>query len=582
MNTQTNCLTIKVAGESGQGINSIGEILTTALKRMGLYAFGYREYPSLIKGGVASYQIEVTEQESSYIHQKVDILVAIGRNSVYAYMDTVKNNGVILHSIKSLYLNEEQQKQLTSANITLHYFDAEELALTLGDKNVANVIMLAILWKALGFSEQYLVDSLNSRYGSKPKLLKMDLDAVTFVYKNDPIALQMHSFSKELQTHKGSNYTGDDLTIAGNEALALGALSAGLRAVYSYPMTPATSIFTYLANTSGETGILVKQAEDEITAIQMAIGSSFAGTRSLVVTSGGGFDLMTESLSMAGMTETPLVVVLAQRPGPSTGLPTWTSAADLEVALYSGHGEFPRAILAASDAVTSYSVIQKAFNIAEKYQLPVIVMTDKYIAESLYQVDKFAENLPISRGLTIDCDVSSDDRYKMTESGVSKRWIPGSSESTYKANSDEHEYDGSSTEDEEIAKEMIDKRLRKLKSLSATIEEPKYIGPTAPKYCFVGWGSNKSVVLEAIKSTHSESKIGYLHYETLWPLKTDTILQLINKKTKLIAVESNATAQFAKLLRQDIDSLTWHSKLLKYDGRPFYLEEVIKFIGELA
>lgn len=579
---KTNNVTIKIAGESGQGINSIGEILTTAIKRKGLYAFGYREYPSLIKGGVASYQIEITGEEASFIHQGVDVLLAIGRNSVYAYMDTVKENGFIVHSIKELFLDDVQKKYIEDSHLTLHYFDADELALKLGNKNVANVIMLAILWKALGFEESFLKDSLNSRYASKPALLKMDLEALAFVYKNEPLAVKLDTLTKDLHAKENSNDTSNDMTITGNDALALGALSAGLRAAYSYPMTPATSIFTYLANTADKTGVLIKQAEDEITAVQMAIGSSFAGTRSLVVTSGGGFDLMTESISMAGMTETPLVVVLAQRPGPSTGLPTWTSSADLDVALYSGHGEFPRAIFAVSDAVSAYRVIQRAFNIAEEYQIPVIVMTDKFIAESLYQVDSFGENLPISRGLTTNPNVESEDRYKPTDSGVSKRWIPGSSEATYKANSDEHEYDGSSTEDGIITKEMIDKRMRKLDTLMAATEEPIYFGPTAPEYCFVGWGSNKSVVLEAIKSSGSENKVGYLHYETLWPLKTKKLAELVVKKVKVVAVESNSTAQLAKLLRQHIDTLVWHSKLLKYDGRPFYLEEIVKFIGELV
>jgi len=588
-------LTIKISGESGQGINSIGEVLTIAFKSLGFYTFGYREYPSLIKGGNASYQIEVTNKKTCAIHKQSDVLLAISRESIYEYLNSVKEGGTILHSLVNLYLTSEQQKYVDDNNISINYFNADELSLELGGSGaLTNVIMLSILWKTLGLESKIIANCFMDRFSHKPELLALDIKALNYVFENNLLQITLNNlldFSGASIEHKIDEYSKDNkakhLTITGNHALALGALSAGLRAIYTYPMTPATSIFSYLANTAKKTGVLIKQAEDEITAIQMTLGSSFVGTRAMAVTSGGGFDIMTESISLAGMTETPLVLVLAQRPGPATGLPTWTSAADLEVALYSGHGEFPRCVLTASDAKSAYMVIQKAFNVSEKYQLPVIVLTDKYIAESLYQVESFDKSLKIKRELTEETLKNllvPEDRYKVSDLGISKRWIPGSSEVTFKANSDEHTADGSSTEDSEKAKAMYDKRLYKLDALKDSLEEPKYIGPESPKYCFVGWGSNRGVILngieESIKSI-GKNKVGYLHYENIWPLKTETIEKFLKENIKLIIVESNATAQLGKLISQNVVGLEWYAKLLKYDGRPFYIEEITNFISNL-
>jgi len=581
-------LTIKVSGESGQGINSIGEVLTIAFKSLGYYTFGYREYPSLIKGGNASYQIEITDKETSSIRMQTDILLAISRESIFEYLKTVKEGGVIIHSLVNLYLNPEQQQYIDDNNILIKYFNATELGVELGGGGaLTNVIMLSLLWKGLGLKKDTLINCFNDRFSSKPELLEKDIKALNYVFDKDLLDLELKHLFDGLDDSVLKNDKSKDLVITGNHALALGSLSAGLRAIYTYPMTPATSIFAYLAQTAEKTGVLIKQAEDEITAVQMTLGSSFAGTRSMAVTSGGGFDLMTESISLAGITETPLVLVLAQRPGPATGLPTWTSAADLNVALYSGHGEFPRCVLTASDAKSAYMIIQKAFNISEKYQLPVIVLTDKYIAESLYHVDEFDKPLKIQRDLaeeTLKNLLTSEDRYKISDLGISKRWLPGTSEATFKANSDEHAEDGTSIENAEQAKLMYDKRLHKLDVLKDALEEPVYTGPDSPEYCFVGWGSNKGVMLNGILEAaekYGKNRVGYLHYENIWPLKTSIIETLIKDGTKLIIVESNATAQLGSLISQYVTGLEWYTKLLKYDGRPFYIEEITNFISNL-
>jgi 2-oxoglutarate ferredoxin oxidoreductase subunit alpha len=377
--------------------------------------------------------------------------------------------------------------------------------------------------------------------------------------------------------------------MTGNDAVALGAISGGVRAYYAYPMTPATSIFKYMGQSAKETGILVKQAENEITAIQMAMGSMYMGTRALVATSGGGFDLMSETISCAGMSENPLVVILSQRAGASTGLPTWTGASDLNIALKAGHGEFPRAVIATSDARSAYTLIQKAFNIAEVYQLPVILLMEKQISESVFNLKQMPKVEKIERGLTekVGNDIQ---RYQITDTGISPRWIPSKEKKPYLTNSDEHLENGSSTEDSESTIAMANKRLRKLGILAKELPEPTLYGDRNSDLVFVGWGSVKNAVLDAIsnftkingldknnKINKNSGKVGYLHYEYICPLKTKVLEKLIAQNKRLVLVENNQTGQLGSYIKENI-GYEFSEKLLKYDGRPFFVEDILDFL----
>jgi 2-oxoglutarate/2-oxoacid ferredoxin oxidoreductase subunit alpha len=316
--------------------------------------------------------------------------------------------------------------------------------------------------------------------------------------------------------------------------------------------------------------MIVKQAESEITAIQMVMGSMIMGTRAFTATSGGGFDLMTETISCAGMTETPLVIVLGQRVGSGTGAPTWTGAGDLTVALKAGHGEFPRCVLASSDAKDSYELIQEAFNIAEEYQIPVILLNEKQTAESLFNIQDLPKPLKIKRGLKVGIS-----RYEITQNGISPRWIPKEGRKTFLINSDEHSPSGESTEDSSIIVAMSEKRMEKLRTLRKSIPAPKYYGSPDADIVFVGMGSTKNTVLDSMKLTNK--KIGYLHYKYIFPLKYEKLLSIFENGSRVVLIENNQTGELGKLFKEEC-GFDFQEKLLKFDGRPFFVEDILDYI----
>ncbi len=336
-------------------------------------------------------------------------------------------------------------------------------------------------------------------------------------------------------------------------------------------MTPATSILEVLGNTYEKTGIVVKQAESEITAVQMVMGSMYMGTRAFTATSGGGFDLMTESISCSGMTEIPLVIVLGQRAGSGTGVPTWSGASDLNVALHAGHGESPKCVLCASDAIDSFELIQDAFNISEKFQIPVILLTEKHIAESIFNISKLPKPKGLDRGLL----QNGTQRYLITRSGVSPRWIPKNGKKTYLTNSDEHNEDGISTEDEIDIVNMSEKRMRKLTSLKKNTPEPKYYGSSDPSIVFVGLGSSKNAVLDAMKQ--SKKRIGYLHYKYIYPFKYQKLLELTKKNTKIVLIENNQSNGLGKLIKQETNFYISNT-INNFDGRPFFVDDILEYL----
>jgi 2-oxoglutarate ferredoxin oxidoreductase subunit alpha len=289
---------------------------------------------------------------------------------------------------------------------------------------------------------------------------------------------------------------------------------------------------------------------------------------------------MTETVSLAGMIETPLVIVIAQRPGPATGLPTWTAQADLNLAIFSSHGEFPRAVIAVSDPTSCFELTQKAFNIAEEYQIPVILLTEKTIAEAKTTVDVLEQNsIPIVRGLENNSDLSGVKRYEFTENGISKRWVPGSSNEVYFANGDEHKEDGTLEEGAEGAKKMIEKRMKKLETLRQNLPEPTLYGERVAKYTFVGWGSSKNVMLDIIDYyAKSDITVNYLHYDYVWPVKTEKLIELFDSNENVFLIESNYQGQLGQHL-EAASNRKFKDKLLKYDGRPFYFEDLINFIS---
>lgn len=571
-----NRIAIKFAGESGQGVNSLGALTLKAFKKLNFHLYGYREYPSLIRGGNASYQIDIGHSQVRSVAETVDILVCLTRKSISHYIHTLTDGGILLHNVSRLEVDKELISTIQDRKIQMVQIDTRPLLKEIEAPLVMeNAILMGLLWQILGLNSDILQEVFEEKLKSKTHLIEKNNKAIQIGYgyiQTVTLPKEILGFLKNTEP----NITNNHLLITGNDAIAIGAIRAGMRAYYSYPMTPASSILTYLAETYKHHGAIVKQAEDEITAAQMALGSMYAGTRAMTGTSGGGFDLMTETVTMSAMAEIPFVCVLAQRPGPATGLPTWTAQGDLNLALYSGHGEYPRCVVAVSDPESAFTKIQIAFNIAEKYQIPVIVLTDKYIAESVYMVEQFDTSIPIERGIYSATEVDADDsiqRYSLTDNGISPRWLPGTSSKTYIANSDEHFETGRLTEDGEQAQLMMEKRMRKLDTLNGEIPDPEYFGPENPSKLLVGWGSTKWMVMDALDEM-MDKNIGYVHYEYIWPLKTDMLEKFNQNGVEIIVVEQNATSQLAKLINSVKPDINIAKSINKFDGRPFFYEEI--------
>jgi 2-oxoglutarate ferredoxin oxidoreductase subunit alpha len=375
--------------------------------------------------------------------------------------------------------------------------------------------------------------------------------------------------------------------LSGNEAICLGAIKAGCKFFAAYPMTPINSIISFFAAKAEELEMIYFQPEDEICGINAAIGASFAGVRSMVATSGGGFSLMVESYGLAGMTETPLVIIEGQRPGPSTGLPTWTSQGDLRFVLHASQDDFPRIVLAPGDQEECFWLTIEAFNLADKYQTPVVILTDKYLAESYKSVDYFDEsNIKIDRGLIMSLQQQKKEyqRYKITDSGISPRPFVGREALTFIANSDEHNEFGFSDEDAEIRKKMMEKRMRKLITCQNEIPDPKIYGDLKSKILLISWGSSKGPVLEAqkiLKENNISTKFLHLNFINPLPINfLNNFFASLNKEDKVLIIEQNIAGQLAGLIREKTGFFI-DNHLLKYDGRPFFPEEIVKKVKEI-
>lgn len=575
-----NRTVLKVAGESGMGLLSVGRIATKVLKHMGFYIYSDREYPSLIKGGHSNLQIDFGLQPIHSLSSQVDLVIALDLMGLVEYLETVKEGGILIHCYDRADRIRGLKEKAEARNVNMIYYPALPTARELGGKDIMmNTVMLGLLWRVFGFDLDPLKIALEEQFSKKPKLLPLNIKCIEAGYAAEKLD-QIPELTPEKPTE-----VPDTLLMDGNMAVALGAVRAGVRAHYQYPMSPSSSILTHLANFSNETKMLVKQAEDEITAAQLAFGSMFAGTRAMTATSGGGFDLMSETVSLAGITETPWVCVLCQRPGPGTGLPTWTAQGDLNLALYAGHGEFARLVLAASDPASAYELTQHAFNYSEEFQVPTVLLSEKVICEAQTLVPPLNQEIPIKRGL-VESDedlmnLKSTDRFKITEDGVSKRWIPGSAPVGYYGNGDEHREDGTLTEKAEEAAPMYAKRIRKLDTLKAALPEPILYGDSDATVTVVGWGSTKGVVLDAIQVLKQKGvSVSYLHFDYLWPLKTEKLNDLFKSDKRVVLLENNYLGQFGNLIEMELQH-RFDERFLKYDGRPFFLEEVTDFLEGL-
>jgi 2-oxoglutarate ferredoxin oxidoreductase subunit alpha len=370
------------------------------------------------------------------------------------------------------------------------------------------------------------------------------------------------------------------MLLTGSQAMALGAMAAGLKFYSGYPMSPATTIMEFVSSQAEKFNLVIEQAEDEIAAVNMVIGANFAGARAMTATSGGGFCLMVESLSLAGMTETPAVIAVAQRPGPSTGLPTRTEQADFNFVMHAGHGDFPRAIMAPGHPTQAIHLMSKAFNLADTYQTPVIVLGDQFFNDSYYTIDELnLGDITINRGhIYTDQELPSPHEYKRyapSETGISPRILPGQTKAVVYADSDEHTENGHITESATVRAQMMGKRMQKLEGLRQEIGPPEIYPAAEAELVIMGWGSTYGVIKEAVDElNNSGADAQMIHYSELFPFNPQHVATEALEKAKIIAVENNYTGQFADFFSQST-GLSIEKKVLKYDGRPFTAQEII-------
>lgn len=572
---------INIVGESGSGLLSTGEILMNALHRMGFYVYADREFPSLIKGGYSCFSVVVSDEKVRSYDSECDVMVGLDKQGMEEFGHRIKENGLLVHGYERLEgLADLSLDLMKNKEIEIKNVSARKLAKEVGGNVLmSNVVILGVLWKVLGLDISFLEAAVKLKFASKPRLLEIDLKALKNGYESVEVNENLRMIFDEIDHN--DFVSSESVLMDGNKSLALGAVLADCKTYYAYPMSPSSSILSYLSEWSPQTGMMVKQAEDEITAIQMNIGSSYAGTRALTATSGGGFDLMTESLSLAAMIEVPLVMVDVQRPGPATGLPTWTAQGDVDLLKHAGHGEYTRLVMSVSAADDAAALVQKAFNLSEEFQIPVLVMSEKVIADSIQTVEKsLFEQIEIERHLTDgNDDLVSQMRYVVNESGVSPRWIPASNSIPYFANGDEHFIDGRLTEDAEKSAMMIDKRCRKENVLLEALPEPEIYGGDDYELIVIGFGSVRMVMEDVVDYFRAQGvKLSYLHFTYLFPLKTEVLTKVYQSGAKLLSLEGNRNGQFGSALEDKMRNRIFSDKFLKYDGRPFYFDEVKEFI----
>jgi len=563
-------LNVMIGGEAGQGVQSVGFTLAKAFARGGYHVFADQDYESRIRGGHNFFRVRVSDTEVGAVCETVDILLALNQESIKLHRGEVGGGGVVV-------FDEEKVKDVQNDSglfgLPLERL-AEEKA---GNKLMANSVALGVAMGLVGYESGILTSVLREHFGVA-EVAESNVKAAMAGYE-----YARGSFKGQFKRSLRSLGDSRRMLISGDEAIALGAVAAGCTFMAAYPMTPVTPIMEYLAGKSAELGLVVVQPEDEISVINMIIGAAFAGARVMTATSGGGFCLMVEGLSLAGMTETPIVVVLGQRPGPAIGLPTRTEQGELQFALHAGHGEFSRAILAPATIEDAFWLTVKAFNLAEKYQVPVIILTDQHLASSYTTVEKFdLSQVKIDRGLLLSEEEASRleeyKRHRITESGISPRALPLQGKALVVTDSDEHDEEGHIIEDAETRRRMTLKRMRKLNGLKSELGQPRFHQRQEAELTLIGWGSTYGAIKEAAALLQSEGvAANVLHLNELWPFAAEAVSAALGGAGmgKSIIIENNATSQLARLVRAET-GIKVNGSILKFDGRPFSPEHIVR------
>jgi 2-oxoglutarate ferredoxin oxidoreductase subunit alpha len=563
--------TIKIGGEAGQGIQTIGDTLGHVFARAGYHVFTNQDYDSRIRGGHNYYQVRLADRPVLAPRDQVDIIVALDRESIRLHESELTSRGQVIYDAESL---KEKQDKPTFLDIPFVKLAVEHG----GDKIMANTVATGAVLGMLGMDMQGLLNLIADVFKKKgERVITANRNAALAGYDYAVKACLKCNLAvaEDMSTHPR-------MLIGGVEAIALGALASGCKFYSAYPMTPSTGIMNYLASKEKEYGIVVEQAEDEIAAINMALGASFAGARAMTGTSGGGFALMVEGVSLAAMTETPVVIAMGQRPGPATGLPTRTEQGELHMILHAGHGEFPRFIFAPGTPEQAFFLTNKAFDLAEKYQVPAFLLFDTYLADTQWTYRGF----DLSRMRNADYRLRGDAfqklsvyrRHAFTEDGVSPLGVPGDAKHLVVTDSDEHDEDGHIDETAPTRIQMVEKRLKKSLRMKEETVPPFVYGDHHPDIVIACWGSLYGIVRESVDELAASYGVAMLHFSELQPFpgtgKFD-YLAFLERAKLTVCVEQNATGQFARLMKSET-GYEFTEQVLRFDGRPFTIEGLVK------
>lgn len=562
-------MSIVLCGEAGQGIQTVEIILVQAIKMAGYHVFSSKEYMSRVRGGLNSTEIRISSKRAFAYLDRIDILLAINEGAIEHLKDRI--------TTETLIVGDEEQLKNLKGEFRIIRAPVLQTSKELGGIIFANVIAAGFIAKMLKIPTEIfdqVIEDIFQRKGGK--IVEKDLQAGRKGYEIGEDLLESINLNVQIQKNPDIK---DELLLSGTESVGLGCLAGNCKFMASYPMTPSTPLQIFMAENGKNFDVLFEQAEDEIAAINMSIGAFYAGARAMVATSGSGFALMEEAVGLSGMIETPVVIYVGQRPGPAVGLPTRTAQEDLNLTLYSGPGEFARIIFAPGNFEDGFTIAHKAFNLADKYQIPVFILSDQYFAECSYNIPSLDIN-DIETEEYIVKTTRNYKRYELTNDGISPRGIPGYGEGLVAVDADEHDEEGHITENLEIRAKMVEKRFnKKMRLLEKEILPPKLLGGENYDVLVVGWGSTYGTIKEAMDNLGSD-KISFLHYNQLYPLHPQT-LDYLNRAKKTIIFENNASGQFANLIKAET-GFKFDENVLKYDGMPFSVEEVLKNLKNIG
>lgn len=570
-----NQLSWKVGGQQGEGIESTGEIFCIALNRLGYYLYGYRHFSSRIKGGHTNNKIRVSTTETRAISDDLDILVAFDQETIDVNYKELHEGGIIIADAKFKPVCPEDTKA------ELYIVPFTEIASELGTSLMKNMVAIGATCAVLGMEISVFNDVVDEIFGRKgEEIVKKNMDAITAGYKAMEVLLGEKLGAMELEKADGQKR----MFMIGNDAIALGAVAGGCRFMAAYPITPASEIMEYLIKKLPQFGGTVIQTEDEIAAATMAIGANYGGVRAITASAGPGLSLKMEAIGLAGITETPIVIVDTQRGGPSTGLPTKQEQSDLMAMIYGTHGEIPKIVMAPSTVEEAFYDTAEAFNLAEEYQCPVIVLSDLQLSLGKQTVQPLDYGkVEIRRGKLVDFEIEESEnksyfkRYEVTEDGVSPRVVPGMKNGIHHVTGVEHDETGRPSETALNRKLQMDKRMRKLNNLSNTFQTPVYKNTPHEEadLLILGFNSTRGTIDEAIGRLETDGmKVNHAHIRLIHPFPADEVLSLVQSAKKVVVIENNATGQLANIIKMNVGHVNKIKSILKYDGNPFLPHEI--------